>query len=660
MSTEIKNIKNRVAWASGIIYLMLAVVLIRLYYVSLIQGPELRAKSQDRVIERHIIEAKRGDIYSADGKTLATTKPVYKIHFDAVTVDKEIFEAEVDALGVQLATVNPKYSASGWSAYLREERSKKRRYIPLASKLNFSELQRIRQYPILKRGAHRGGLIVEEDLQRIQMATNIKMRTIGYDLEGASAGLEGYYSEYLRGKPGNRLKQKIAGGDWKPIDDPQAVEPVDGFDVYTTIDTKIQDIAQRSLLKQLKKYKADHGCAVVMEVKTGKIVAMANLGRNEDSTYSELRNYAVWERTEPGSTMKLLSTMALLETGKADTNTKVDTENGVIQVFDRKVRDSRRGGYGEISLGEAFEKSSNTAIVKLIYSNFKDEPSEFIDFLYACKFNEKTGVGIKGESSPIIPMPGDKDWSGVTLPWIAYGYSIAFTPLQLLTMYNAVANDGIMVQPQVVSSIMDHGRQVERFETKILNPAVCSKETNDKLKTLLEGVVARGTATNLKDSKMKLAGKTGTCQLNYWIEGTSDYQSSFAGYFPADHPKYSCVVVINKPVKQIGYYGNIVAGPVFQAIADEVYSQMPQEAEIVGAKLLAINNAALSSIPRIDEAFQKNFIPSLKGLNAREVLRAIGPHNIKVNMQGTGHVVSQSPAVGTPLNTVTEINLTLR
>ncbi len=660
MSAEIKNIKNRVAWASGIIYLMLAVVLIRLYYVSLVQGPKLRAKSQERVIERHIIEAKRGDIYSADGKTLATTKPVYKIHFDAVTVDKEIFDAEVDALGAQLATINSKYSASGWSAYLREERSKRRRYIPLANKLNFSELQRIRQYPILIRGAHRGGLIVEEDLQRIQMATNIKMRTIGYDLEGASAGLEGYYSEYLRGKPGNRLKQKIAGGDWKPIEDPQAVEPVDGFDVYTTIDTRIQDVAQQSLLKQLKKYKADHGCAVVMEVKTGKIVAMANLGRNEDSTYSELRNYAVWECTEPGSTMKLLSTMALLETGKADTNTKVDTENGVIQVFDRKVKDSRRGGYGEISLREAFEKSSNTAIVKLIYSNFKDKPSEFIDFLYARKFHEKTGVGIKGESAPIIPMPGDKDWSGVTLPWIAYGYSVAFTPLQLLTMYNAVANEGIMVQPQVVSSIMDHGRQIERFETKVLNPAVCSKETIGKLQALLEGVVERGTATNLNDSKMKLAGKTGTCQLNYWIEGTSDYQSSFAGYFPADHPKYSCVVVINKPVKQIGYYGNIVAGPVFQAIADEVYSQMPQEAEIVGAKLLAINNTAHSSIPRIDEAFQKNFIPSLKGLNAREVLRAVGPHNIRVNMQGTGHVVSQSPAVGTPLNTITEINLTLR
>jgi len=650
-----------VAWVSGGIYLMLAIVLVRLYWVNLVEGPELRAKSQERLIERHTIEAKRGDIYSADGMTLATTKPVYKVHFDAVTVDAEIFANEVDELGTKLATINTKYSASGWAAYLKEQRQKKRRYIPLASKLNFSELQRMRQYPILKRGANKGGIIIEEDLQRIQMATNIKMRTIGYDLEGASAGLEGYYSEYLKGKPGSRLKQKIAGGDWKPIDDPEAVEPVDGFDVYTTIHTGIQDVAQQSLLTQLKKYKADHGCAVVMEVATGKIVAMANLGRNEDSTYSELRNYAVWEATEPGSTMKLLSTMALLETGKVDTNATVDTEKGVITVYDRKVRDSRRGGYGEISLKRAFEVSSNTGIVKLINTHFKNDPEEFIDFLYSRKFNEKTGVSIKGESTPTIPKPSDDNWSGVTLPWVAYGYSIAFTPLQLLTIYNAVANDGVMVQPQVVERIMDHGRTVEQLETKVLNPAICSKETIDKLKALLEGVVENGTATNLKNGKMKLAGKTGTCQLNYWVEGSQDYQSSFAGYFPAENPKYSCVVVVSKPVKQLGYYGNIVAGPVFKAIADEVYSQMPQEARVVDAKLLAMNEVPTTgSIPRLDEAFQKNFVPSFKGLDAREVLLALGPHNIKVSMEGTGHVISQSPAVGTPLNTITEIKLTLR
>jgi len=660
MSTDIKKVKSRVAWISGGIYLMLAIVLGRLYYVSLAQGPELRKKSRERLIERKTIEAKRGDIFSADGKTLATTKPVYRIFFDPVTVDEELFNENVEALGTQLATLNSKYSGHGWASYLREQRILGHRYVNLANKLNFSELQRIRQYPILNKGKNRGGLIIEQDLQRIQMATNFKMRTIGYDLEGASAGLEGYYSEYLKGKPGSRLKQKIAGGDWKPIDDPDAVEPVDGFDVYTTIDTRIQDVAQQSLLRQLKKYKAEHGCAVVMEVATGKIVAMANLGRNKDSTYSELRNYAVWEATEPGSTMKLLSTMALLENGIADTSTKVDTHGGKVKIEDRYVRDSKAGGYGKISLKKAFEVSSNTAIVQLVYEGFKDNPSKFVDFLYARKFDQKTGVSIKGESDPTIPKPGDPNWSGVTMPWMAYGYSVSFTPLQLLTIYNAVANEGVMVQPQVVDRIMDHGRVIETFEPKVLHPSICSKETRDKLKDLLEGVVERGTAKRLYDRRMSLAGKTGTCQLNYWKKGSNDYQSSFAGYFPADRPQYSCVVVISEPVKSIGYYGAVVAGPVFKSIADEVYSKMPQEAIELDESMLALNFDAAHSLSPLDAALQKNYVPNLKGLDARELMSIVTPHGIKVFLEGSGHVVSQEPAVGASLNGISELKVILR
>ena len=645
---------------SGFIYLMLVVVLIRLYYVSLVMGPELRAASQQRVIERKTIPAKRGDIYSGDGKTLATTKPVYKVHFDAVTVSQELWDAEVEALGEKLATISSTYSARGWTQYLNEQREKRRRYVLLADQLNFSELQRIKQYPILRKGAFKGGLIIEEDHQRIQMATNINMRTIGYDLEGASAGLEGYYSAYLKGKPGSRLKQKIAGNDWKPLDDPESIEPIDGFDLHTTIDTRIQDVAQQSLLTQLQKYKADHGCAVVMEVSTGKIVAMANLGRNEDSTYSELRNYAVWEATEPGSTMKLLSTMALLETGVADTNTRVDTENGIFTVYDKKVRDSRRGGYGVINLRRAFEVSSNTGIVKLVYKNFKDRPEDFVDFLYRRGVHEKTGVSIKGETTPTIPKPTDNSWSGLTLPWMAYGYSLSMTPLQLLTFYNAVANDGRMVQPQVVDRIMDHGRVVEQFETKVLNQAVCSESTIDKLQILLEGVVKRGTATNLKDDRIQLAGKTGTCQMNYWRGKTKDYQSSFAGYFPADKPRYSCIVVISKPDYRLGYYGNIVAGPVFKSIADEVYSQMPQEPMLVGTEELESATEGTLAFSTYDKAIQGNYMPNLRGLNLRDAMRIMGPTGIAIKADGSGHITRQNPPVGTPLTQTNELTLTLR
>ena len=397
-----------------------------------------------------------------------------------------------------------------------------------------------------------------------------------------------------------------------------------------------------------------------MEVETGKIVAMANLGRSEDSTYSELRNYAVWEATEPGSTMKLLTTMTLLETGAADTNTTVDTENGVYTIYGKNVRDSRRGGYGKINLRRAFEVSSNTGIVKLVYEHFKDDPDAYVDFLYRRGVHEKTGVSIKGETTPNIPKPTDANWSGITLPWMAYGYSLSMTPLQLLTFYNAVANDGVMVQPQIVEQIMDHGRSVENFETKILNPAICSQTTIDKLKVLLEGVVERGTAKNLKDDRIPLAGKTGTCQLNYWRGKTRDYQSSFAGYFPADDPKYSCIVVINKPDYHIGYYGNIVAGPVFKDIAEEVYSQIPQEAQVLETQQLAMALGESTSLDSYRRAFKANYLPSLRGLNAREAVRALSEAGLEAQIKGTGSVYRQSPKVGTPLNELRTVKLELR
>jgi len=660
MSTELKHIKSKITWISAVIYLLFVAIAGRLFYVSLIMGPELREISQERLIERREIPAKRGDIYSSDGKALATTKPVYTVHFDPITVDENIFQNEVGALAAQLAELNPARNASEWENYLRTKRNQKNRYVLLSKDLNYSDLQRMRQYPILERGMYKGGIIVHMDQRRIQMATDITLRTIGYDTEAASAGLEGYYSAYLKGKPGNRLMQKIVGDDWKPLDDPQAVEPVDGFDLVTTIDTRIQDVAQRSLLKQLAKYEADHGCVVVMEAETGRIVAMANLGRNpKDSSYSELRNYAVWERTEPGSTMKLLSTMALLETGSADTNTLVDTDNGIYTVYGKKVRDSRKGGYGKINLRRAFELSSNTGIVKLVEGSFKEKPGNFVDFLYRRKFDQTTGVQIKGETAPIIPKPSDDNWSGLSLPWMSYGYGVEFTPLQLLTIYNAVANDGDMIKPQVVEKIMDHGREVESFEPEIIKRGICSAQTIDKLQILLEGAVRRGTATNIYDEKVTIAGKTGTCQLNYW-RGGKDYQSSFVGYFPADNPRYSCIVVISKPNYFKGYYGNIVAGPVFKAIADEVYHQLPHTPQVVGRAQLALAAQQAHDLNKQHEALEKNYLPNLRSLDLREALEILESAGLEVKVQGHGKVVKQEPALGTSLHQCSTVTLWLQ
>ena len=660
MSTELKHIKGKITWISAVFYVIFLVITIRLFHVSLIKGPELREISRERIIERRDITAKRGDIFSSDGKILATTKPVYTVHFDPVTVEESLFKNEISALSSQLATINPQRSAAEWKNYLTTKRAQNNRYVLLAKNLNYSELVRMQQYPILKEGVYQGGIIVDVDQTRIQMATDIKLRTIGYDTEGASAGLEGYYSDYLRGKPGNRLMQKIAGDDWKPLDDPEAIEPVDGYDVITTINTRIQDVAQRSLLNQLIKYEADHGCAVVMEVNTGRIVAMANLGRNpQDSTYSELRNYAVWERTEPGSTMKLMSTMALLETGKADTNTLVDTKNGIHMVYGEKVEDSRKGGYGEINLRRAFELSSNTGIVKLVEDAFKEKPEEFVDFLYRRKFDQITGVQIKGETSPIIPKPKDPKWSLLSLPWMSYGYGVEFTPLQLLTIYNAVANDGEMLKPQVVERIMDHGRVVESFEPEVIKASICSPETIEKLQILLEGAVRRGTATNIYDEKVTVAGKTGTCQLNYW-KGGKEYQSSFAGYFPADNPQYSCIVVVSKPNIEIAYYGNIVAGPVFKAIADEVYHQLPKESKNISLENFTEAAPKPHNLNPHYAKIEEKALPNLLGLDLREAFEILEAAGLEIHAQGHGKVVKQEPPSGTALNQCSTVTLWLQ
>jgi len=397
-----------------------------------------------------------------------------------------------------------------------------------------------------------------------------------------------------------------------------------------------------------------------MEVATGRIVAMANLGRDpKDSTYSELRNYAVWERTEPGSTMKLLSAMALLETGAADTNTAVDTDGGIYTVYGKKVRDSREGGYGKINLRRAFEVSSNTGIVKLVQESFEDDPDEFVDFLYRRNFDQTTGVQIKGETAPNIPKPSDDNWSGISLPWMSYGYGVEFTPLQMLTIYNAIANNGDMVRPQVVDRIMDHGRAVESYEPEVIKRGICSPETTKKLQIMLEGAVRRGTATNIYDEKVTIAGKTGTCQLNYW-RGGKDYQSSFVGYFPAEAPKYSCIVVINKPNYYKGYYGNIVAGPVFKAIADEVYHQLPRTPKTVSKKQLVLAEYNKPNLERHYSALEKNYLPSLRGLDLREAVEVLESAGLETVVHGHGKVVKQEPASGTALTQCSTVTLWLQ
>lgn len=653
-----KSILNRMYIVAIPFFLMAVFVLIKLFIIQYAEGPDLRARSQREAIREINIQADRGNIYSSDGKLLATSMPVYDLFFDPFTVDEQIFNDSIAALSSKLSQFFKERSARQWETYLRLKRDKKSRYVRLGEDVSFSQLQVIRQFPIFNLGRYKGGLIYEQENFRKMPLGKIAERTIGYDHFRGRTGIEGAFSNYLSGTDGKRLKQKVSNGNWKPVTDSYEIEPEDGLDVMTTIDTKVQDIVHHELLKALEKFEADHGCAVVMDVKTGAIRGIANLGRTEEGTYFEKRNYAVWESTEPGSTFKLASVMVALEDGIADTNTIVDTENGLYEIYQKRVKDSNykngQGGYGRVSLKRAFEVSSNVGIVKLIYDNYKDDPARFVDRLYTLGLHEPLGLPIKGEGTPYIPKPGDANWSGITLPWMAFGYQVSFTPLQVLTLYNAVANDGVMIKPRFIESISKHGKVVKQSEVEVINPAICSKETLAKVRSMLEGVVENGTATNLQNPLVKMAGKTGTCQLNYWKRDTRDYQASFAGYFPADDPQYTCIVVVNKPNNYRGYYGSTVAAPVFKAIAENIYLDTPRDLDQpknTFAQLLETEEPMLSINPKT--------IPDLRGKSGADALSILENHGYRVKIEGNGKVIWQYPPAGAKTGTSAMIELKL-
>lgn len=624
-------------------------IVVKLVHTYAVEGSELRDRAERLATRDMTLEAKRGNIYSADGKLLATSMPVYDLYFDPVAPSDEDFDENIAGLSVELGRMFPSKTSAQWSAFLKAKRANGDRYERIGEDLTFSELQRVKAFPLFNLGRFRGGLISEQQHYRKMPLGKIAARTIGEDNVSNPVGIESSFSSYLTGRDGHRLMQKIANGNWKPLDDENAIAPIDGQDVITTINTRIQDVAHRSLLSALVKYEADHGCAIVMEVATGEIKAIVNLGRTEEGLYYEKLNYAIGESTEPGSTFKLASLMVALEDGMIDTADIVDTENGIYQIYNRKVKDSNvkwgRGGYGEISVAEAFRKSSNTGIVKAIYPAYREDPQSFIDRLYQIGLHERTGIRIQGEPAPRIPTPNDPNWSGTSLPWIAFGYEVQMTPLQTLTFYNAIANDGEMVRPQLVREIRQRGTVVQQFPTEVINPSICSDETLNKLQTLLAGVVSRGTATNIRSNTFNMAGKTGTCQLNYWIADRNDYQASFAGYFPAEDPQYSCIVVVNRPNPSLGYYGSTVAAPVFRAIADEVYRSTPREEEIEELDEPQLASAQPSKNWQSD--VEQGVIPDLRGLNGMEVISLLENMGYTVQIEGAGKVKSQWPRPGT-------------
>ena len=634
-------------------------VVFKLVNIQFAEGEKYRALASQRIVKDFVIPSNRGNVYSVDGNLLATSIPKYDIRFDAITPSNKNFEKYLNPLSDSLSKYSGKSSAY-YKNELRKARANKSRYYLLARNISYSDYIRIRNFPLLNLGAFRGGLVVEQTTKREHPMGGIAQRSIGYerfDDEGnvTRAGIDGAYGEqYLRGKDGRRTKQQIGKGQWKPVSDANEIEPQDGYDVYTTINVNIQDIAHHALLEQLEKYKADHGCVVVMETNTGEIRAISNLGRNSDGYYYERLNYAIGESHESGSTFKLMALTAALEDKVVDTSDVVDTEKGTIYYYGKPVRDSNNRGYGKITVSEAFELSSNTGIVKAIDKAYRNQPSKFVDRLYAMNLNNKLDIPFIGEPQPIIPDPRTKNgrWSGIALQWMAYGYGVSFTPLQTLTFYNAIANGGEMVRPQFLKEVKEFDKTIVPFKKEVINKQICSEETVAKVTQLLKNVVEKdhGTGHRLYSETFSMAGKTGTCQKNYAKKDKLSYISSFAGFFPADNPKYSCIVVIHEPDKSVGYYGADVSGPVFKKIAQKIFTDTPIVDEV---KSLLVKNASaekeFESYYSASETY-RTIMPNVVGLPAMDAISLLENMGLKVKLNGAGIIKRQSLTSGQKVN----------
>jgi cell division protein FtsI (penicillin-binding protein 3) len=651
LATTQKSILNKLYIVFVLITFALIAIVVRLTNIQFTDGEKYRALSEQLTLRNDTIFANKGSVFSDDGSLLATSMSRYEIRMDAYTVNEEVFEKNIRLLAEKLSNKFGK-SASQWESKIRKARNSRNRYLFIAKNLGYNDYMLVKGFPIFNLGMYKGGFIAEQTTVRAHPLGRVAERTIGYDDYRGAPGIEGAYRSYLIGKNGYRLKQKIAKGQWKPISDNNEIEPINGHDIVTTINVNIQDIAHHSLLRQLEFYEADHGCVVVMETKTGEIKAISNLGRSTNGKYYERLNYAVGESHEPGSAFKVMALVAALDAGVVDTSTVVDTGEGKYKMYGRYINDSHRGGYGEISVARALEVSSNIGFARIIEENFGSNPQKFIDIIKNMNLDKPLGLPIKGEGIPVIPAPGEKKWSKNALPSMSYGYNLQLTPMQTLTFYNAIANNGEMVKPMFVKEIRNWDTHVESFQKTIINPQICSPETIKKVQEVLKNVVKRGTGQKMYSDNFSMAGKTGTARTEYWKSDWAEnklYISSFTGYFPAENPLYSCIVVIHKPKVQTGFYGADVAGPVFKDIAQKIYTSnhIIHQINNKTPQFKGVQNNFNTYFSQSNKEF--NSIPNVKGMAPMDAIPLLENLGLKVKLEGKGKVVEQSLEVGEKL-----------
>lgn len=674
---------------AALVVLAIAII-IKVFVLQLFPSEDGQNIASNFTYKVNEIEPVRGRIISSDGSVLASSVPEYEIRWDSkAEYDKEEFKLKIDSLTRCLSQLFGDRSAAQYRALFKEAHATQNRYALIKDHVNFFELQAIKGFPFARKGQFKSGFIYIEKQKRDHSFKELATRTVGYGRAENEVGIELAYQDLLSGKKGKQLQEKIPGGFWKPISDDYIEEPEAGSDVVTTIDIHLQDVAHNALKRELAKHGADWGCAILMEVETGYVRAIANLSKDENGDYSEKLNLAISQSVEPGSTMKLATIMAALDEGLVGMEDSVSTGHGEIMLEGRRLTDSNKdkGGNGTITVEQTFEKSSNIGTALLIKRAFGNNPQKFLDKLNGFGINAKLGIEIPGEQSPqLYKSTKDKGWSGVSLTQLSIGYETRCTPLQTLAFYNAIANNGKMVRPLFVQEILKNGRTVEEREPVVIHKDFCKKETLRMARKMMEGVMEEGGTADkvFKDSPYKVAGKTGTCKIHdNGAYQENRYRASFVGYFPADEPRYSCIVVIHDPRSGV-YYGSAVAAPVFKELADKIYSTemefhepvvqndsllMTQSrvpvskngswselqkvykglgipSEIQGTGEWAFTSSSKDSVIVSMRDIKEGLVPNVVGMGLQDALYILENQGMRVKVYGYGTVKRQSIQAG--------------
>jgi cell division protein FtsI (penicillin-binding protein 3) len=701
------EIKKDILWRAYLSFLGVVVlslfVLGRAFYIQNVQGDHWRSLS-DSMHQKYVeLDAERGTIFSEDGKMLSTSIPFFDIYLDFGAEglrekNGKRFRENIDSFAIAVSHLFGDKNVTTYKKELQRGYNAKNRYYLLRKGLSFEQYKKFRSFPLVRLGRNKSGVIAEERSKRLNPFGLLARRTIGLARENAqNVGIERTYDSLLQGQKGKRLVRYIAGGAPIPVEGYE-IEPENGKDIFTTLDIHMQDMVESSLMKMMVESEAEHGTCIVMEAKTGKIKAIANLGRTKDGSYSETMNYAL-QTTEPGSTIKLATLLAVLDHGSSKIDDLVEVGSAGHQyVGVRNVTDAERSPKPMLTVRETFAHSSNVGFAKLAYKAFAEKPDVYKSYLKKFHLDKKTGIDLVGEDSPKLPkIKRNKEGMHAMLT-AAFGYAIEVSPLHTLMLYNAIANNGKMLKPYLVNRIQRGGVTVKEFSPVVLDESICRPEVIKAAQSSMEAVVTEGTAKAVfKDFPFAVAGKTGTAHvagkdLGY---GGGVYQASFVGYFPANKPEYTCIVVIKTKPHAAIHYGGQLAAPVFREVATGIYAQYVRGKKIGPVNVVpdssvysyaghkedvqqVLKQLKITYVDSLDKAAAfsevhpynykpvakavtdvKNVMPDVRNMALRDALYILENRNLKVSVKGKGKVVAQDILPGTAITKNSKVTILL-